>query len=73
MLGDFVVIYSTRASNVCVTILENSINCSDISGDIETEPITTIAPNFYIEISLPNIFPETFLYALIMAALLQSF
>lgn len=50
MLGDFVVIYSTRASNMHVTILENSINCSDIVGDTETEPITTIAPKFYIEI-----------------------
>lgn len=42
MLGDFVVIYSTDASNVHVTILENSINCSDISRSISKhEPITS--------------------------------
>ena len=69
MLGDFVVIYSTEASNMHVTILENSINCSDISRDTETEPITAITPNFYIRnfSRLFNIF-----VCLIMAALLQS-
>lgn len=70
MLGDFVVIYSTEASNMHVTILENSINCSDISRDTETEPITAITPKLLrSKISLPfwNIF-----VCLIMAALLQS-